>query len=110
MKMYSPFAPVCTSRVALVASLTNCTVAAGTAPPLGSTTVPRMRPPVLCAPAGGAAGLNAIAKSAADRMLRQHTERSCRNRASTFIPSPLAAKNLFEDQFFVVAVPLKPYY
>jgi hypothetical protein len=43
-------------------------------------------------------------------MLRQHTERSCRNRASTFIPSPLAAKNLFEDQFFVVAVPLKPYY
>src|SRR5256884_3744475 len=51
-----------------------------------------MRPPVLCAPANGAARQNAIAKAIANEMLRQHHEHSCRNRASTFMNSPLAAK------------------
>ena len=66
MKMYSPFAPDSASRVACVPSLISCTVAAATAPPLGSITVPRMRPPVLCARASG----TATAKTVANRMLR----------------------------------------
>jgi len=41
-----------------------------------SITVPRMRPPVLCAPAKGAAKQNATARIVADKMLRQHMERS----------------------------------
>jgi len=40
--------------------------------------VPRMRPPVLCAPAKGAAKQNATARIVADKVLRQHMERSCR--------------------------------
>jgi stalled ribosome alternative rescue factor ArfA len=40
-----------------------------------------MRPPVLCAPAKGVAKQNAVARIAADKMLRQYVERSCRNRA-----------------------------
>src|SRR5262245_40675473 len=51
MKTNSPFEEDCTSRAACVASFVNCTVAPVTAPPLGSVTVPRMRPPVLCASA-----------------------------------------------------------
>src|SRR6516225_1329444 len=49
MKTNSPFEEDCTSRAACVASFVSCTVAPVTAPPLGSVTVPRMRPPVLCA-------------------------------------------------------------
>ena len=70
MKMYSPFAPDSVSRVACVPSLISCTVAAGTAPPLGSITVPRMRPPVLCARANGTARHKAMAKTVSNRMLR----------------------------------------
>jgi hypothetical protein len=43
-------------------------------------------------------------------MPRQLCERRCQNRASTFINSPLCREESFADQFFVVAVPLKPYY
>src|ERR1043166_8848953 len=49
--MYSPFAPVCVSRCDPFAWLVITTFAAATVAPLGSVTVPRMRPPVLCAEA-----------------------------------------------------------
>src|SRR5712692_8498218 len=110
MKMYSPFAPVRTSRVAWVASLISVTAAPATAPPLGSTTVPRMRPPVLCAPAKGAAIRIATALKTAKKIPRLHNEPSCRKNASPFITSPPAAKISFEDRFFVVACALEPYY
>src|SRR5216684_2336769 len=69
-----------------------------------------MRPPVLWASANGAARQNAIIRTVANKMPRRPIECSCRKRASTFMTSPLAPKSFFENQFFEVAVPLKPYY
>src|SRR6266700_1169549 len=106
--MYSPFAPDCTSRVAWVPSLTNCNVAAGTAPPLGSVTVPRMRPPVLCASAKDAASSIVKTSDVANKMPREQNKR--KKRVSTFMTSPLAAKNLSRTNSSWLLVPLKPYY
>src|SRR6267154_616126 len=47
--MYSPLAADSDSRRVPFASLIRTSVAPATAPPLGSVTVPRMRPPVLWA-------------------------------------------------------------
>src|SRR5256885_7488595 len=49
--MYSPVALACVSRCVPLASFVRTTFAPTTAPPLGSTTVPRILPPVLCASA-----------------------------------------------------------
>src|SRR5215469_14169674 len=78
--MYSPLEPLCTSRLACVASLISVTVAPTTAPPLGSTTVPRMRPPVLCASASGAAKQTERIRGNASGMLRPHNEGNAKNK------------------------------
>src|SRR5882762_588360 len=110
MKTYSPFAPDSASRVACVPSLIKVTVAAGTAPPLGSITVPRKRPPVLCALPGVTANAKTSKKITAGKMSRKHDERRCRNCALSFMNSPLCREDSLESPFFVVAAPLKPYY
>src|SRR5271156_5685861 len=110
MKMYSPFAPLCTSRVECVASLMSVTVAAATEAPLGSLTVPRIRPPVLCAPANGAANRAASARDRKEKTQRQRSASLRQNPAASFMNSPLVSKNFFESRFFEVAVSPKPYY
>src|SRR5271165_1772067 len=110
MKMYSPVAPLCTSRVACVASLMSETVAAATEAPLGSLTVPRIRPPVLCAPANGAAKRIAGARNIRETMLQRRSVLLRQNPAASFMNSPLVSKNSFGGEFFEVAVPPKPYY
>src|SRR5208282_1487678 len=110
MKMYSPVAPLCTSREACVASFTSVTVAAATEAPLGSLTVPRIRPPVLCAPANGAAKSNASAGNNVRRMLRWQRAVRCQSPPTIFMNSPLVSKNSLGSGFFEVAVPSKPYY
>src|SRR5580692_1797794 len=110
MKTYSPLAPLCTSRVACVASLIRVTVAAATEAPLGSLTVPRIRPPVLCPPANGAASGIASVRTTRERMLRWHRVKPCQSPAAIFMNSPLVSKNSFGSGFFEVAVPPKPYY
>src|SRR6266478_5345114 len=108
--MYSPPAPASVSLVALVASFMMLTLAAAIAAPLESITVPRMRPPVLCAFAKGAAKRITAATRAAVRMFGQQMVRTCRKRASAFMTSPLAVNNFVHFLFFEVAAPLKPYY
>src|SRR5215472_11267040 len=108
-KMYSPLEPACTSRVVRVASLIRVTVAPTTAPPVGSITVPRMRPPVLCASARGAAKEIARIREKANRMLRPHNEGNREKNSRAFMNSPLATKML-RERIFAVAVPRKPYY
>src|SRR5271169_750073 len=110
MKMYSPVAPLCTSRVACVASLTSETVAAATEAPLGSLTVPRIRPPVLCAPANGAARRIAGVRKSRETMLPLRSALLRQNPPASFMNSPLVSKNSFGGEFFEVAVPPKPYY
>src|SRR5215472_2423212 len=109
MKMYSPVPPVCTVRVACVASLTSVTVALTTAPPLGSITVPRMRPPVLCALTKGTTQPSASAKPTTSKMPRQCNERMRLRNEFVFMTSPLPHR-LFENCNLVVATPLQPYY
>src|SRR5215475_6321950 len=67
--MYSPLAPVCESRCVPLASLVIITLAAATVPPLESVTVPRMRPPVLCAKRGGKQRTTMDRKEDTGRML-----------------------------------------
>src|SRR4029077_2846708 len=108
--MYSPFAPLCTSRVAWVASLMSVTVAAATEAPLGSLIVPRMRPPVLCAPANGAVSKRVSTRTNGENVLRRQCARLCQNPAVDFMTSPLIPKNSLGSGFFEVAAPPKPYY
>src|SRR5215470_8393082 len=68
-KIYSPLAPVCVSRRVPVAWLVITTLAAATAAPLESVTVPRMRPPVLCAKRVGEQRSTTETKKDACRML-----------------------------------------
>src|SRR5271155_3060561 len=110
MKRYSPLAPLCTSWAECVASLRSVTVAAATDAPLGSLTVPRIRPPVLCAPANGAAKNMASARKNEEKTLRWRTATLRQNPAANFMNSPLVSKNSFGSGFFEVAVPPKPYY
>src|SRR5215467_1342540 len=109
MKMYSPVPPVCALRVACVASLISVTLAPTTAPPLGSITVPRMRPPVLCALTKGAAQPSASAKPTVSKILWQCNERMRLRNEFVFMTSPLAPR-AFESHIFLVATPLQPYY
>src|SRR5277367_1451032 len=110
MKMYSPFPPLCTSRVEWVASLISVTVAAATMPPLGSLTVPRILPPVLCAAANGAASTIAAQRKSREKILRRQRIWLCQSPADLFMNSPLVSKNSTASGFFEVAVPPKPYY
>src|SRR5271154_3338382 len=110
MKRYSPLAPLCTSWAECVASLRSVTVAAATEAPLGSLTVPRIRPPVLCAPANGAARRIAGARKSRETMLQLRSALLRQNPAASFMNSPLVSKNSLGSEFFEVAVPPKPYY
>jgi hypothetical protein len=81
-----------------VASLISWTWAAATVAPLESETVPRMRPPVLCAVANGAKTVSAITAAAKHvrREIRSAAHECAGNRKSgAFMNPPPAAENFF---------------
>src|ERR1700721_3570730 len=86
------------------------TVAAGIDAPLGSLTVPRNSPPVLCAIPNGAANSRTRAAMERKRILRRLRAWRCPCRGAIFMNSPLVPKNSLGSEFFEVAVPRKPYY
>src|SRR5215471_16494754 len=103
--MYSPVPPDCVSRCTPFASLVSTTFAPTTAPPLGSVTVPRIRPPVLCPLVSGAY----IRSSVTNKPASKHTTLRVLF-SKNFITSPLSSKLLNLHPIFEVAVPHKPYY
>src|ERR1700688_529673 len=84
--MYSPLLPLTVFAVTLVAWLISARFAPDTAPPLESTTVPRIRPPVLCARAYGAM-LSIVSKS--ESTPKRKDERTPRFESRDIINSPL---------------------
>jgi len=98
------------SAVTLVASLIKARFAPDTAPPLESITVPRMRPPVLCAPACGAVH-SIVSKS--ESTPRREAERKTKTESWDIVNPPLFldAKDFNSvARFFEVAAFPKPYY
>src|SRR5215813_11259433 len=103
--MYSPVAFACASRCVPFASFVSSTLAPTTAPPLGSVTVPRILPPVLCPFAEGKHRVNA----ALSKLAHQYT--IVRDFLSKdFIASPLCSKLRSLRRSSRLLVPRKPYY
>jgi hypothetical protein len=75
--------------------LSSVTLAPDTAPPLGSDTVPRIRPPVLCGFAFGAAAKKHIPKIAVSKEPEKHQD--LLRRDTGFIDSPLFPWNRFPE-------------
>jgi hypothetical protein len=87
--------------------LTNSTLAPTTAPPLGSVTVPRIRPPVLCPDAPRtASAAHTTTKHKESRFLHKDV----RNESFEFMDFTPEPRRLILHRDFEVAVHPKPYY
>src|ERR1700693_4095353 len=86
--MYSPLEPLTVLRVTLVASSVSAKGAPVTAAPLVSVTVPRIRPPVLCACACGTM-LSIVSKSGSTPKQTDERERERKSDSRDIINSPL---------------------
>src|ERR1700688_4317112 len=86
--MYSPLEPLTVLRVTLVASSVSARFAPDIAAPLVSVTVPRIRPPVLCADACGAMQ-SIVSKSERTPKQTDERERKHKSKSRDIINSPL---------------------
>src|ERR1041385_879140 len=94
-KMYSPLPSLCVSRRKPWACFVITTLAAATVPPLESVTVPRIRPPVLCANVAEALIAAQIAIWKKRKMLLQ---KEIRKDFLDFMDSPLSREIFFHAQ------------